>query len=570
MGLCRPASHPCVAQYVGAVTAFASGWIMVVGVSFMSGNEVAKPRPGGFRPAMTWVHTWAGLTLGWVLYLMFVTGTAGYFDTEIDRWMKPELPLPTKPNTEHTVEKIVQRLEKDVPGAERWFITLPVDRNQPYPSVFWQGASVDQGALSENGRLTLDAQTAETLSSRDTGGGQTLYQMHWRLHYLPRQYSDIIIGVATLFMMVGLITGIIIHKKIFADFFTLRLGKDRRSWLDAHNFLSVFALPFHLMITYSGLLFLGFSLMPFIISSQYPEEGRRQFYAEVFDPPGMVEAAERSAPLTSFKPLINMLEQRWGKSNIQTIDVRHPGDANARVVFYQGIGHTVSTSAERLVFDGVNGELLHREPASASKAKYSRDVFLGLHEGLFAGPALRWLYFFSGLLGTGMVATGLILWSRKRRQKADRKGGRPSRGLILVEALNAGTVVGVPVAVAVYLIANRMLPVEFSARAQWEVNSFFITWLALLLYAGIRCRTKVWFELCAVAGIAFVAVPVVNAISTQRGLISSVARGDWAFAGVDIVCTVLGVCFSGVAWKLAKATKPRPKAKDRTKAGAEQ
>jgi hypothetical protein len=45
---------------------------------------------------MSWLHTWVGLLLGWVLYLMFVTGTAGYLDTEIDRWMKPELP-PARP-----------------------------------------------------------------------------------------------------------------------------------------------------------------------------------------------------------------------------------------------------------------------------------------------------------------------------------------------------------------------------------------------------------------------------------------------------------------------------------------
>lgn len=45
-----------------------------------------------FRARMSALHTWTGLLLGWVLYFMFVTGTLGYLDTEIDRWMKPELP----------------------------------------------------------------------------------------------------------------------------------------------------------------------------------------------------------------------------------------------------------------------------------------------------------------------------------------------------------------------------------------------------------------------------------------------------------------------------------------------
>jgi hypothetical protein len=45
-----------------------------------------------FRQCMAWLHTWTGLTTGWVLFFVFVTGTAGYVDDEITRWMRPELP----------------------------------------------------------------------------------------------------------------------------------------------------------------------------------------------------------------------------------------------------------------------------------------------------------------------------------------------------------------------------------------------------------------------------------------------------------------------------------------------
>ena len=46
-----------------------------------------------FRQSMKWLHTWVGLMVGWVLFFMFITGTAGYFDDEITRWMEPERPL---------------------------------------------------------------------------------------------------------------------------------------------------------------------------------------------------------------------------------------------------------------------------------------------------------------------------------------------------------------------------------------------------------------------------------------------------------------------------------------------
>src|SRR3546814_3592298 len=65
-----------------------------------------------------------------------------------------------------------------------------------------------------------------------------------------------------MFMLVAIVSGVITHKKIFVDFFTFRWGKGQRSWLDAHNALSVFGLPFHLMITYTGLVTLMALYMP--------------------------------------------------------------------------------------------------------------------------------------------------------------------------------------------------------------------------------------------------------------------------------------------------------------------
>jgi hypothetical protein len=63
-------------------------------------------------------------------------------------------------------------------------------------------------------------------------------------------------------MLVAIVSGVITHRRIFADFFTFRRNKGQRSWLDAHNATAVLALPFHLMITYTGLITLMFMIMP--------------------------------------------------------------------------------------------------------------------------------------------------------------------------------------------------------------------------------------------------------------------------------------------------------------------
>lgn len=42
-----------------------------------------------FRQSMTWLHTWAGVVLGSVLFAIFLMGMLSLFDREIDRWMVP-------------------------------------------------------------------------------------------------------------------------------------------------------------------------------------------------------------------------------------------------------------------------------------------------------------------------------------------------------------------------------------------------------------------------------------------------------------------------------------------------
>src|SRR5690606_31855530 len=105
----------------------------------------------GFRQCMAWLHTWTGLVAGWVLFFVFVTGTAGYFNYEIDRWMRPELPLasasdPAPLNTRQAIERAQAYLQANYPEAEFWNIGLPVERTQPQFSVFAREARKADGS----------------------------------------------------------------------------------------------------------------------------------------------------------------------------------------------------------------------------------------------------------------------------------------------------------------------------------------------------------------------------------------------------------------------------------------
>lgn len=511
-----------------------------------------------FRQSMAWLHTWVGLLLGWLLYFMFVTGTAGYFDTEIDRWMRPELPHATREaDAVRLAAHATDYLQRAAPSADRWFINIALDRNDPYPRVFWEGGKTTAGKRS--GNVQFDATTGEPLQARASGGGQRLYRMHWQLHYLPETAADWIVGVATMFMLVALITGIVVHKRIFADFFTFRPGKGQRSWLDAHNVASVISLPFQLMITYSGLIFMMFTYLPFIVAAHYGggEDGRKALSDALFEPPALTAPSGIAAPLAPLGPMIAHAEARWGTGNIRALDIRHPGDASARVIVGGDVAAGPLRAADQLVFDGVSGTLLAEHAAVQSAPKLVRDIFLGLHEGLYAGGTVRALYAFCGLLGTAMVATGLILWAVKRRQRCENANATPHPSLRLVERLNAGTIVGLPVAVAAYFWANRLIPVEFPARAEWEAHALFIVWALMLLHACLRPGRRAWSEQLWMATAAFSLLPVINLLCTERHLGHSLASGDWVFAGFDLAMLGLGSSFALAALRVRKRCNAR-------------
>ena len=237
-----------------------------------------KPR---FRQSMNWLHTWVGFSFGWLVYFIFITGTTGYFDSEIDRWMQPEITVVNQViNQDDVIAAAELQLKKLAPGSTQWYIGLPTLRT-PFVQIQWlQSANVEKNILRSWNKRYLDTQTGEANDARKTAGGETLYRMHYNLHYIPQLAGYILTSLATMLMLIGLVTGVIIHKKIFIEFFTFRAKKGIWSWLDIHNIFSVLPLPFHLMITYSGLLLLMGITMSSVIDFRYGEgqQNHRKFY----------------------------------------------------------------------------------------------------------------------------------------------------------------------------------------------------------------------------------------------------------------------------------------------------
>ena len=282
----------------------------------MNTDDEVRVEGPGIRQSMSSLHTWAGLLLGWVLYAMFLTGTVSYFKDELSQWMRPELArLSQVPDLAGVAQRIADELGNIAPGTSQWSIRLPDERNNS-ANVFWRTTPRNPGQRGF-GEASFDPATGQRVTSRGTLGGEFFYRFHFQFHYMPVVWGRWLAGIAAMFMLVAIVSGVITHKKIFVDFFTFRWGKGQRSWLDAHNALSVFGLPFHFMITYTGLVTLMAMYMPWgeMVAFKSPAE-RQQLNAELtaFIQPG--KASGQQAPLASVEAMVRQAQERSGRDNV--------------------------------------------------------------------------------------------------------------------------------------------------------------------------------------------------------------------------------------------------------------
>ncbi|XDF36819.1 PepSY-associated TM helix domain-containing protein [Paracidovorax avenae] len=529
-------------------------------------NDTARtavaPAREGFRQAMSWVHTWAGLVLGWLLFAIFATGTLSFFKSEFNLWMRPEMHglAATSPDV---ADRAQAALHRHAPGVTQWIMRLP-DERLPAVTVLWRD--------SANGRfqtLLMDPATGQSIGTRETMGGEFFYRFHFELRTAHQSRWALqgrwIVGVATLLMFIALLTGVVTHRRIFKDFFTFRPTKGgQRAWLDAHNVSGVLALPFYLVITFSGLMIFHTLYMPAGIAAAYatPKGTDSQaYFAEMQgDEPGARNArrargaAEAAAPLPALDlaTMVAGAHRTWGDARIGNISARRDADGTV-VEVTRHDGDRLQYGPARLRFDGATARQLALIDPQTPAIKTYR-VLYGLHLARFAGPGMRWALFGFGVLGSLMIASGLVLWSVKRRAQAQRKPGDAGLpfGERLVASLNVGLMGGLPLAVAAFLAANRLLPLSTPGRADAELAWFFGTWGASLAVGLLRPDRRGWALLLGAAGALFAALPVINAATTSAHLGITLPAGEWAWAGMDLSFLAAGLVFGALARHLLR------------------
>lgn len=482
------------------------------------------------------LHSWLGVACGIALTLICASGAIAVFATELEVWS--QLPVRPAETSSASAEVLYRAAGDSVPGGRVRVLVLR------------------QAGISVNGALVTHPEGGLRVEFPDlsTGGdgvtGNRLARFLRTLHvrFFLGAEGRWLVGVLGLLMLVSLVGGVLIHRRLRRNLFTQRWHRSARLALsDLHKAWGVWALPFHLVIAATG-AWLGLMFLLINLTALFGGPGPLETRAS--DTP----EHENAAPLQDLDAVVRVAESTLPGMVATRVFLENPGRENARITVYgDRPGRLVERGASRVVLDGASGDVLTtNEPLDGwlNRLYYLMEP---LHFGDFGGPGVKLLYLWLGLTPALLAVTGTLIWIDRDQRLAGRRPARNSALHRVHLALSGG---GLAAMTALPALA-RWGWLDFSGglhllqlidgEAASGFYRFVAIWLALAaVYATIPRAATAWACVLASAGLLTLAMPVSALV---QGL-----PGGRAELGVGTVALALGSFLIGGAVAVRRRT----------------
>ncbi|MDG6094398.1 PepSY domain-containing protein [Acetobacter sp. AN02] len=495
---------------------------------------MSGPAPS-FRIRLSWLHAWPGFIAGLFLICIFISGSLSEFDTEITRWMQPEFRPSAAPPSPAALDRAGVLLAEKTQGGRRGMISLPGPRDPALRVIY-----ADRGERAE---VILSPEDGHVVQVRETAGGMLFFAFHHHLN-MGRVWGSNLTTALGVALVVILVSGLILQlKALLPELMLFRPGaQTRRAWLDGHLMLAVLALPFYILMAWTGSLIHAERFFPGVGAERPPAQMQEARSAPSRDMSGAgrhghdgrrARAGEGGghAPAASLASILADARGLMGETGPGRVQI-----ARDRISVMQADGHLPGPGGLRLDYDRVSGARLKTPPAQDAMAQ-TRQTLSALHMGHWESLPVRWLYFLLGLAGAGMMAAGMTLFLIRRRQENRAVQSVPLR---MGEALLMTSAGGMPLACLAVFWANRLIPAGMEGRAGMEGLVFNSVWTACLVYCLFRAfsgRTRRgWHDLMLLTGLAGLTLPVLDIATGGRLPV----HGDFVFAAVDLTGFVCG------------------------------
>lgn len=496
------------------------------------------------------VHSWVGILCGLFLFVAFYAGSISMFEHPLQNWLTPVPTLPKPVTIEATPELLQKAFAAHPEAGAHYILVITPDHTRP-ARLMWPQDPARHGHGPQDFVLAALSPAGELVTTTRKPSEIPFFidQLHEQVGLpLPHAVSLYVMGCVALIYCLALVSGVIaflpaLKKMLFA----VRLDTGaRKVWLDLHNLLGFFSLPFHCIIALTSVVF-AFHAPVFSVQAklfQSGQESGQKNHAHGHGPPAGREKGEA--------PTFSMPGQMPPDALLAALQEQAPGFAPDTLEYTTQNGKGRSKTTLRVfghderypmrgaasglaMVDPVSGKILSTDylPGHQSTGFAILTAFFALHFGSYGGLPVRWGYYCLGLGGAFLFYTGNRLWilARQRREQNNAEHSRQTRGTRVLSCLTTGCITGCMAGIALVFLCAPFLPLGGSygqATALYYVP--FLLCMGMAFSLNERQREPLLF---CVAGALNVAV--------APALLLSMAWGHGSVAALCIAVIGLGL-----------------------------
>lgn len=459
------------------------------------------------------IHGWVGIISGLALFIAFYAGAITMFEEPLQRWASAPArlaPPPPLERTEELVAKVIAAYPEaatgydihvatgpEQPARMTWEVRPPGGDDHAPHEVYYASLASDDSLQVEREGPSPVAQFVDTL--------------HQQVG-LPFEHeiSMPIMGAIALLYTVAIISGLIaLLPSLVSDLFALRIGKNvKRMWLDVHNVLGLFSLPFHLIMALTAIVF--------AFHDQFYEAQDAAFgVPERRLPVSSAPPAAKGQALTPIEVLRRVGEQAPG-FEVRAISYGVGLDGQPSVLITgrdprYGLRGPAFGLAE---LDPASGDFISTDYMPGHQDGWGATVssFFALHFGSFGGTPIRWSYFLLGLAGAFLFYTGNLLWVESRRKRERRRGvSDQTRATRILAALTVGVSLGCMAGISVTIAAAK--PLGLAATEGLHSAIYYTVFFVFTGWALLRGAARASLELTVACVLSMLCIPAATLLT---------------------------------------------------------
>jgi len=487
------------------------------------------------------------------MYFIAITGCFALFYNEMLVWDDPAKRMQLHDNIAPIDAKFDAWMRSHDATGKITFARLDVPRvgHPVYTSLVGVQADGEPVVFK---RAAWDARSGVEIPVRGEGAVHWLYNLHRDLNWPEslggRRIGRALAGLAGVILLLSIISGILIHAKIFKEIFTMRFYRSvRLRWQDAHKVIGVWGIPPFLMFALTG-AYLG------IITLLAPATA---FLTLNGDQDKLIEAvagkpAEAAGIAAQMLPVSKLAQRRYdGDEGLSPffMTFRNWGDINAEVDIYYRVEDDLLLYQQQ-THSGITGDIIASAGSVLSQPRLPFSLvaaYSPLHYGTYGGLALKFLYLSIGLMLSVMTALGLMLWVERRLHGST--GKRSKAYYRLISRLLVGALMGVPLAAVACLGFDRLYTGIEAARFAAVGQCYFIALAGSVLYALIRRDDyRATRELLCMTGLGFLWVAFLDSVISGSSLSAAFGPNNTSATVADLVMLLLGLVLIGISTRL--------------------